>query len=628
MSSSPASKCHFTLPSGKIFHPHLENGLGNRAFGTVLGYMDEDEGLKAGARASASNPPAEDSYVETDLHTASASDLPAVVDHLGFKPYISALERFLTNHDSRGPLTISIEGEWGSGKSSFMKQLGERLEKSASKPIVIQFNAWRHDRADELWAAFALEFVRQIRKKETRCWARWNADRKLFWLRFNWGSGWPDVGRILIWLSIVGAAISAGIYVYYGLGSLPKWVVPVATVIASLGSAVAWLAERVGNPLKIDLKRHTKSPDYKRKLSFIEQFHEDFAKILRAYARDRRVFVFVDDLDRCEIPKAAELMQALNLMLSGDNDVFFLLGMDRHKVAAGIAVKNSQLLPYLSAGEKAHADLKRYGLSFGYEFIEKFIQVPFVLPRPGEREVERYLRSLSGAGADEEPSPSPEAERRRETLRLTAASSDSPEILRVAKTVAAALDDNPRRIKVFLNLFRLRLLTAVETGLFDKDGGMDAFQRMRMGLGLDNWLPDQREITLYQLGTFVALSLRWPLFLTEAARDPQLISRLEKGENGPAPSATSQWLKDEVLLKLLRGPQEYRLGEVDIRRLLRVLPQRQLGPVVHEVKMTSSGQGSTSFSASVSSVTANAAAQAPSPELPEGDFPSWSSPPT
>ena len=52
-------------------------------------------------------------------------------------------------------------------------------------------------------------------------------------------------------------------------------------------------------------------PNYKEHISFIEHFHSDFNKIIKSYVGDSKVYVFIDDLDRCEIPKAAELMQAI-----------------------------------------------------------------------------------------------------------------------------------------------------------------------------------------------------------------------------------------------------------------------------------------------------------------------------
>ncbi|HEY4046349.1 MAG TPA: P-loop NTPase fold protein [Acidobacteriaceae bacterium] len=77
------------------------------------------------------------------------------------------------------------------------------------------------------------------------------------------------------------------------------------------------------------------------------------------------VYVFVDDLDRCDVPKAADLMRALHLMIDDDKRMVFILGMDREKVAAGITAKYSTILQYIDdSREGASADK----LAFGYHF--------------------------------------------------------------------------------------------------------------------------------------------------------------------------------------------------------------------------------------------------------------------
>jgi hypothetical protein len=50
------------------------------------------------------------------------------------------------------------------------------------------------------------------------------------------------------------------------------------------------------------LKKYIASPGYSEHADFVETFHEDFARVVRAYAGQRRVFVFIDDLDRCDVP--------------------------------------------------------------------------------------------------------------------------------------------------------------------------------------------------------------------------------------------------------------------------------------------------------------------------------------
>ncbi len=68
---------------------------------------------------------------ENEVKNITIDDQPTENDTLGFEPYVIAIAEFLTHADTKPPLTISIEGEWGRGKSSFMKQLQtEILQKS------------------------------------------------------------------------------------------------------------------------------------------------------------------------------------------------------------------------------------------------------------------------------------------------------------------------------------------------------------------------------------------------------------------------------------------------------------------------------------------------------------------
>src|SRR5690242_202167 len=71
-------------------------------------------------------------------------------DYLNFRHFINPLASLIA--ERRTPLTIGIHGEWGSGKTSFLGLLTERLQKAyAINPI--WFNAWKYDKKDNLWAA-------------------------------------------------------------------------------------------------------------------------------------------------------------------------------------------------------------------------------------------------------------------------------------------------------------------------------------------------------------------------------------------------------------------------------------------------------------------------------------------
>jgi hypothetical protein len=66
-------------------------------------------------------------YAQSSLQ----SDLPAQKDQLDVEPFAEAIARFILHPQTRAPLTFGIYGEWGKGKSSFMKLIDLALIKYA-----------------------------------------------------------------------------------------------------------------------------------------------------------------------------------------------------------------------------------------------------------------------------------------------------------------------------------------------------------------------------------------------------------------------------------------------------------------------------------------------------------------
>jgi len=635
---------------------------------------------------------------EISIRVASTGDQPVEQDTLGFEPYVEAVAEFLVNEETRPPLTLSVEGEWGSGKSSFMLQLEKalhrrcepftrwafslpgglakgwrshregrwtRLRRQLVPPccLTVRFNAWRHDKEDALWAAFASEFLRRI-SRERSLLRRWLGHLRLFRGRYRWRDGWLEMMRATaVWIVLLFLGLAVPVAAFR---SWPAWSGRIEKQLQDLGKESAKDSERqpaaggaagkledpkkgkkgdsllpfytwlvgfgglgayaagvislalkvkgvIGNPLEVNLRKYLNSPDYDGHVAFVESFHEDFRRIVYAYAGDRKVYVFIDDLDRCEVPKAADLMQALNLLIADDPRLIFIIGMDREKVAAGLAVKYEKLLPYLMPGsvdENGKVD-PRAGLEYGYTFIEKFIQLPFRVPSPKPANLRDFLAALSGripespaslADADSggagvagpanatppagealtptDSSPTPtsdpviagtageQRQDRRERFKLILRD-DSDTVREAALMAAPALGNNPRRLKQFVNLFRLRTYIACETGAFDDVDG--------------------RSLSLQQLAKFVALGLAWPGLLTDLVDHSDLLALLHRVAVGrmeagwkPGPRE-SRWVRQPALMELLRHgcenyelplpPDRYNLAHADLDRLLRVSPK-------------------------------------------------------
>jgi hypothetical protein len=506
------------------------------------------------------------------------SDTAAAIDQLGFSPYVDAVSAFLSNTETRPPLTISIEGAWGSGKTSFMKQLRAKLPVSS---VIIEFNPWRHDKDESLWSAFALEFLRKVRRA-VPWWRSLVGDVVLFWKRLRLRDAWMDLVSIavaygifaLLLLGLIRALITGEVNkdllasAIEGAKHFAGWV----SIAAAVGALLVRARKIVGNPLGIDLRKHLDVPDYAQRVAFIEQVHSDFRSVLETYVGKRKVFVFIDDLDRCDPIRAADLMQAINLLIADDPRLIFVIGMDRAKVAAGLAVKFEKVIDYLQpVGEPNDENKVQRGVAFGRCFIEKFIQLPFLVPRPSATDLRKLF-----APPDDPREVTPElsaAADRRQKLELEL-SKDSNAVRDLIRMVAEPFDANPRRVKQFMNVFRLRAYIASETGLFSEAADV------REG---------ERALTLIQLGKLVAISLQWPLVLEEAADSPRFLPALERimldrptpSDATAIPSYAREWLGD-LSLKMLLGfgmekvrPAEAEgasLANVNLGRILGVLP--------------------------------------------------------
>jgi len=574
------------------------------------------------------------SPVEHTVSRRTIGDEPAARDSLGFEPYVNAVTDFLTAKETTPPLTLSVEGEWGGGKSSFMRQLKGNLEGQTfartgnnkdRDHLTVEFNPWRHEKEDAMWAAFALHFIAEISRQLPFA-PRWLARFRLLRTRYDWKEGWLDCLKVLAFgVALLSMVITLPLLLIFCgpvwlkqfIDQLPEsksWSKALINSIAGLGAFGAvtgallalWgkVKDYLANPLSFDLRKHLKSPDYASRISFVENFHKDFQKIVDAYIGDRYAFVFIDDLDRCDVPKAADLMQAINLMISGDPRLFFIIGMDRQKVAAGLAVKFEKAVPYLAAALQSapEASRVRHGLEFGYNFIEKFIQIPFLVPQPrigsldsllGARPLQprepqvakganflsglrkKMLRRIDAANdavdenisevLEERDAKLPEEQRAgRQKYRILLSENDKETMREVLNWVAPFLDANPRRIKQFINLFRLRALIANETGLFDDD-------------------VKDAPLTIQQLAKFVVITLKWPLFLRDLENDSGLLQTLVRdsdGETGLKSLTARVWSDCAALLALLRYGQDtgehagdYSMTAVDIKRLLQASPR-------------------------------------------------------
>ncbi|NEP79691.1 MAG: hypothetical protein F6K39_16880 [Okeania sp. SIO3B3] len=579
-------------------------------------------------------------YTEQSKQIITVGDQPTTNDELGFTPYVIAMAEFLTHKDTKPPLTISIEGEWGSGKSSFMKQL-ETEVKNKSKELdkedlekvwqrikkdriifsdisdiyelfrlrlkqetkTIWFNAWRHEKSESLWAAFALSFLEQLSNNRNLS----DFVINIFYSLKLFISGFKFIGKplkaiqalikfvLIIYTIVIIIVVSWNVW----LERIPQLSKILADIVKTDSNLNGWfnilfsgglvggsllairnllgiIGDLIGSP-KIDFTQYFQHRNYEKQVAFVEKFHEDFSKIVDAYVgKDEKIYVFIDDIDRCELDKSADLLQALNMMISNDPKIIFILGMDREKVAAAISFKQRDVIPFLASAiaenqaEENEAQKLNKKVDYGFSFLEKFVQLSFSVPAPSQNTLDSFVEKMS------EIKTSPEKQEKRffwiphslivEVFDLPARFNDAKEwiekfkdrvflpkekeaekteaeessvseqnlefkeaytsskdlnifpiiekdldkesLAQVIEMVAPFFDYNPRRLKQYINVLRLRIYISYYS------------------IGVT--FAEREIITTEQIGKFTAITLRYPRLLLELKNNNQLLTELEK----------------------------------------------------------------------------------------------------
>lgn len=266
------------------------------------------------------------------------------VNDFGTERYVNGLIKFIEN--SSAPITIALQGEWGSGKTSLMNRLERALCSENGSFIGIEINTWEYSMLSSPEMT-----VFRIMERLIHSLAGNNEKAKKDWALF---------------------AKKAGNTLFRGIREGLK-VVPV------VGSAAAVALETANVPTKIF---NEESEDVQITLSDLKKSLED--SVAQSLAGGKRgVIVFVDDLDRLNPPVAIEILELMKNIFS-IKDCIFVLAIDYEVVVKGLEPKFGKLT------DKNEREFR--------SFFDKIIQVPFSLPVSSYRPMNFVLDSLANIG--------------------------------------------------------------------------------------------------------------------------------------------------------------------------------------------------------------------------------------
>lgn len=282
------------------------------------------------------------------MNKTSLSDLPFIenVNDFGTERYVNGLIKFIEN--SSAPLTIALQGEWGSGKTSLMTRLERALCSGPDSPFIgIEINTWEHSMLTSPEATvykILIHLVQELTKDD--------ADSKKTFKNFLRG---------------------AGNFFYRGARESLK-------TIPGVGGMLAVGLEAANIPTQLPDAADDTVP---ASLSDLKKSLDAAVRKSIAKANKRGVIIFVDDLDRLNPPVAVEILELLKNIFTLDNCIF-VLAIDYDVVVKGLKPKFGELT------EKNEREFR--------SFFDKIIQVPFSLPVNNYRPMDFVLKSLVDIG--------------------------------------------------------------------------------------------------------------------------------------------------------------------------------------------------------------------------------------
>ena len=438
--------------------------------------------------------------------------------------------------------TVSIEGGWGIGKSTFSGEVIKQLREEGHP--VVEFKPWLHGESEALWVDLAATFHRDMRAHLSR---RDYYQRMLgLWWTKNlcWGLkhdrrarlGASTVAVLTLILIIFNAWIYIGPWRSVAWAQLGEHLERAGSF---LGTFTAVLAGIAAASKFIPAFMRSKPDETSHPPPMVCRLETDFAQLVNALCpnkkKNSRAFIFVDDLDRCTALGVTDTLRALGVLLNEGVNATVVLAVDRDRVAASLAAEDHHTTHFFNRDRQAgphngltdaqanHDRASRdhdHAVRSAHQYLEKFIEASFVIPAMGENSATRLLYQLGRPdqdlsefiktpGADIEP-PSQE--------NLTAAAREwMSKGIQDAAAVAKVLDGNPRRIKLWWHNVQIRVLTLHALGrLADYD------HRMNMA-GL---------VTLQQIQLFEQILIVWPQLVRDLRRDPTLLRKLAEYAGG------------------------------------------------------------------------------------------------
>lgn len=290
------------------------------------------------------------------------ADNASKIDMLSYEPYAELIFEIAIS-ERMNPVTIGLLGNWGSGKSTILNLIENKINSCSDKGNIVSIfvNAWMFEGYDDAKTALMEVILRAIEENKS--------------ISQNLGDKFKKLRDRVDWIRL-GGLVLKGIPMMLSL-SMGN---PLPLLLEGI-KEINWKDEKELEKLQnaiLKTKDLIKESGQDNVVENIRKFREEFEQLISDSKIDNLIII-IDDLDRCNPDRIVETLEAIKLFLSVKKTTF-IIAMDEDVIRYSIKRK----YPHI---EKDDIDISK-------DYLEKIIQLPIRIPELSDLEVKNYMLLL------------------------------------------------------------------------------------------------------------------------------------------------------------------------------------------------------------------------------------------
>ncbi|RXQ97409.1 hypothetical protein EO244_00540 [Ancylomarina salipaludis] len=259
---------------------------------------------------------------------------------------------------------LCVTGKWGRGKTYFINKLCGKLNidyetatsEDKSKFHFVKFHAWKYQDTPAIWAYLYKTLIYSYTDKISKIsfWKPRQYNKSKYWQIFKLTVA--SKGHWNTWLK--STLLICFSFLWYFIFSFNEKLEAFKEISLLFGGTLALLLfifkvlsfrASTKKPLKNLLQSFSKVPSFNQLLGFQAEIQTELIHLLKAWINksdEKRLLLFIDDLDRCSEDRMIQIVDALRVMLEDPeitSRMIVLVAVDEEKLKKAIRHKYKDL---------------------------------------------------------------------------------------------------------------------------------------------------------------------------------------------------------------------------------------------------------------------------------------------